>query len=172
MAAIGILGDDAQVTASLLQRIFQEKGGMGRDSLYKITENEGHSIVSFDEKSLSVPVWILQENWEQADPAHNSADAMRDEYCCLIVNADTVRVSALRGHQGGLITYGFNPRTSVTASSVADGAVQVCIQRGFRSLSQRTFEPQEFKALCPPEADPLQVLGAVTACAVCDIPMM
>jgi hypothetical protein len=83
-----------------------------------------------------------------------------------IVNADD---KVQYPKHGQLITYGFNPRASVTASSVADGAVQICIQRGFQSLSRRSLEPQEFKAECPPETNPLSVMGAVTACAVCDL---
>jgi len=171
MAAIGILGGNTKETANSFLRICQENGVNKIDTLYKITENDLIPIVCIDEFSFfkenaHPKVWIVQE------PSKHTVDvaAQLGPTDCLIVNSDTEGIySALAQSQAGLITYGFNGRASVTASSVADGAVQVCIQRGFYSLMQREYEPQEFSAPCPPEINPLSVLGAITACAVCDI---
>jgi len=171
MAAIGILGGNIKETTSFFLRICQENGISNMDTLYKITENDVIPIVCIDEflfshNNVNPKVWIVQE------PSKHTEDvaAQLGPTDCLIVNADTDGIyPALAQSQAGLITYGFNGRASVTASSVADGAVQVCIQRGFYSLGQREYEPQEFSAPCPPEINPLSVLGAITACAVCDI---
>jgi hypothetical protein len=167
MAAVGILGGNTKATTDLLRRMCHKKGLHSLDNLYKITENDSIPIVCIDEiaKPVSkVQVWIIQE----ANPLYTEVTGQLEPNACLIVNADTAFPTYF-SHLSALITYGFNAKASVTASSVSDGALQVCIQRGFRSLSQRAYEPQEFKTLCPPEANPLSVLGVVTACAVCDI---
>lgn len=165
MASIGILGGDPNETAAILTRICQEKGQHPQIYYHKITENNSIPIVSIDEKTPIVPkVFILQE-------ATNYATEVASELCVdgyLIVNADGP-LTKLPAGQNKIITYGFNGKASVTASSVTDESVQVCIQRGFQSLSGLPYEPQEFKAECSSTADPLNVLGAVTACAVCDV---
>ena len=170
MAAIGILGGNTNETTNSFLRICRDIGLKRMDTLYKITENDLIPIVCIDENesqpSLSPLVWIVQE------PSKHTAEVVSQlgPEGCLIVNADAEEIApAILQSKSGLITYGFNPKASVTASSVADDALQVCIQRGFYSLGQRPYEPQEFKAPCPLETDPLSVLGAITACAVCDI---
>ena len=155
MASVGILGGNSNETAHILSLLCQEKGQKAIVGYYKITENNVIPIVSIDENVLKHPmVFILQE-------ATNCA-LNGDSY--LIVNADSPVVANPTAK--GVITYGFNGKSSVTLSSVADDAVQVCIQRGFKSLNGCEYEPQEFKASFPAHSDPLNVLGAVTACAV------
>lgn len=57
-----------------------------------------------------------------------------------------------------LVTYGLNPRATVTASSLRADSTQTeifcCIQRSLISLKGRLIEPQEFSLLLPlPNAD-------------------
>ena len=164
MATVGILGGDQSETTSLLLRICQENGLSALSSLCKITENYLIPVVCIYGKELSYPkVWIIQEETDYN--FHLTTNVKDGSY--LIVNADKP-VSVPFGC-GGIITYGFNGKASVTASSVADGALQVCIQRGFVTLGQRFYEPQEFKTSCPASANPINLLSAVTACAVCDV---
>jgi len=84
------------------------------------------------------------------------------------MNVDSIKMPP-RFEKGKLITYGFNMKASVTASSVSDESLQVCIQRGFESIKGSRFGPQEFKTDCPSFVSPLNLLGAVAACAVCDV---
>lgn len=81
-----------------------------------------------------------------------------DDY--LIVNADDTEIlSALGQTSARVITYGFNPRACITASSVSENGLQVCIQRAFVDLAGITRPPQEFSA-------PVTSLGAAAAWAV------
>jgi len=164
MSIIGILGGDSRETAALFLGICKEKGLAAQTNLLRITKNDVMPIVCIDENEIDLPrVWILQDV-----TAYNSfaiEQVKEDGY--LIVNADS---SIIPGSGcGDIITYGFNSKASITASSVADEVLQVCIQRGFKTMDHRFYEPQEFKTPCPSSVNPINVLGAVTACAVCDI---
>lgn len=146
MATIGILGDNTNETVMMLYQICKKNGINPVNGYYKLTEDNVIPIVSIDENACKRPkVFILQE------PTNSVFCVPSSPY------------------PGGIITYGFNGKASVTASSISDDALQVCIQRGFKTLSGIPYEPQEFKTPYPQEVNPLNVLGAVTACAVCDI---
>ena len=91
-----------------------------------------------------------------------------DDY--LIINADSKAIfPIIKGSHARLVTFGFNNKACVTASSVSDSLLQVCIQRGIRTLSGAIREPQEFSAPCPTPVNASVVLGAVTAGIVCDV---
>ena len=66
----------------------------------------------------------------------------------LILNADEKNISGLRFTKPiNVISYGFNPKSTVTASSVIEDeylCVQCCIQREFFTLDGSVIEPQEF----------------------------
>lgn len=168
MATVGILGDNSNETAIALLRLCQEKGVSPLVGLYELTENNRATIVSIDENEIKKPkVWILQEPTK----GPTSYDFLEKISGYIIVNIDKTTDWGISWSPSwdGIITYGFNGKASVTASSVTEDALQVCIQRGFKSLGGCSYEPQEFKAACPAEANPLNVLGAVAACAVCDL---
>ena len=167
MSIIGILGGDSKETAALFLRICQEKGMAAQINLFRITKNDAIPIVCIAENNFSPPrVWILQDITVYTSYV---ADQVK-ENGYLIVNADS-SISPTPS-RGNIITYGFNSKASITASSVADEALQVCIQRGFKTIDQHFYEPQEFKTPCPSSVNPINVLGAITACAVCDIQLI
>ena len=168
MAKVGILGENSNEMAAIFSQICRGNKRNALVGYHKISENNPIPIVTIDigyeySKPITPLVFILQETTNYAQEAIKLLDT--NGY--LIVNADESVPSPTS--RCGIITYGFNAKASVTASSVADGALQVCIQRGFKSLNGSPCEPQEFKAPCPEEANPLDVLGAVTACVVCDV---
>jgi hypothetical protein len=81
-----------------------------------------------------------------------------DDY--LIVNADNAEIFASLGEtRAKVITYGFNSRVCITASSVTEDGLQLCIQRAFVDLGGNIRSPQEFSA-------PVTSLGAAAAWAV------
>ena len=108
-------------------------------------------------------VMLVQSETEGLSKMAASLDAA--DY--LVVNADQRGIfPALSESRARIITYGFNGKACVTASSVDDGrckccnSLQVCIQRGFRTLSGGLYEPQEFRAEYPPEMDAHTALAA------------
>ena len=159
MASICILGNGAKDTAALLQQLcpvpLQQSTTHGQATLLQTGQTAGGG------SAQGPRVWLIQGDGHAA-PQPKPGD-------CVIINADAANWPAIASGAGHTLTYGFNHRASITASSVMDGSVQVCIQRGFRSASQKNLLPQEFRVTCPSQADPLHVLGAAAACAFCDL---
>lgn len=85
----------------------------------------------------------------------------------LVVNADDKTIFPyITSRNTKLVTYGFSNKACITASSISDDSLQVCIQRGFTALDGAVKDPQEFSATAgavPPEA----TLGAAAAWAIC-----
>ena len=154
MAIIGIVGGDSCETAHLFLQMYQDKFKNTLHESYKITGDDGISLVCIDENTTSKPnIWIIQEAMENWHPNSESL---------LVINADSKPIPAY----GKALSYGFNGKASVTASSVADSAMQVCVQRGFTTLNGQVIEPQEFKVVYPHHAKAINVLGAVAACVL------
>lgn len=90
----------------------------------------------------------------------------RDDY--LVVNADDKAIFPLLSqNEATLITYGFNARACITASSVTEDGLQVCIQRAFQGIDGEERLPQEFSAKFDFEENSNSVLAAAAAWAVC-----
>lgn len=70
--------------------------------------------------------------------------AKKAEY--LIVNTDiTDNLNFLNDLQLQLITYGFNSKATITASSIDDNKIIVCLQRAITNAHGKQIEPQEFE---------------------------
>ena len=63
----------------------------------------------------------------------------------LVVNADEeINLNLLQETSGKVITYGFNSKSTVTASSVKEDGVLLCVQRNIENLEGNNIELQEF----------------------------
>lgn len=64
----------------------------------------------------------------------------------LIINSDIdTNLDILSKTTSNIITYGFNPKSTVTASSLENDDALICIQRNIRNTNNITLEPQEIK---------------------------
>jgi UDP-N-acetylmuramyl tripeptide synthase len=89
----------------------------------------------------------------------------------VIVNGDDMSVSRLlEGYEYYTVTYGYNSRASVTASSVGDNLSEngfiCCTQRGICSIRGGVVEPQEFKMDIERESNNSHNILAAAAFAV------
>ena len=94
----------------------------------------------------------------------------------VILNADEKNIAGLKVHKPvKLITYGLNPKSTVTASSInMDGrvSVQCCIQRSFMSFFGDILEPQEFLiSSADISLSVYDVLAAVSVSLLCGAPV-
>lgn len=86
----------------------------------------------------------------------------------LVVNSDDKSIFPLLSQsEATLITYGFNTRACITASSVTDDGLQVCIQRAFYGINGEERLPQEFSAKIDAPESSTNVLAAAAAWAIC-----
>lgn len=64
----------------------------------------------------------------------------------LIINSDIdIGMGTLEETNYNVITYGFNPKSTVTASSLENEEALICVQRNIRNKDNNIVEPQEIK---------------------------
>lgn len=64
----------------------------------------------------------------------------------LIINSDiSTDLWLIANSNSNVITYGFNPKSTVTASSLENDDAFICVQRNIKNVSNKTIEPQEIK---------------------------
>ncbi|MDR2899596.1 MAG: hypothetical protein LBU94_04710 [Clostridiales bacterium] len=95
-----------------------------------------------------------------------------DDGGVLVINADERGIDLLNFKRPiNVISYGFNPKSTVTVSSVTKEeylSVQCCVQRGFYSLSGDFIEPMEFSFnIGDQNATTHHVLASVIVSALC-----
>lgn len=93
----------------------------------------------------------------------------------LIVNSDygEIRENLELNLPSIIIDCGISLKSSVTASSLSDGGINYCIQRGFQTLNKKVIPPQEFRALefSAEENDIFALLACITVLLLVDIPI-
>lgn len=68
----------------------------------------------------------------------------------LVINSDIEEnLSLLQNLDLTVITYGYNNKATVTASSIEEDSLLLSIQRTIESVSKVKYEPQEIKAYVP-----------------------
>lgn len=96
------------------------------------------------------------------------AFSLLNEKGIAIVNADDNElIQLLQGIKHHIVTYGFNLKASITASSIGDlvikDSLMCCLQRTILARNGKLIEPQEFKVKADIEGvDPYNVLAAAT----------
>lgn len=80
----------------------------------------------------------------------------------ILVNTDdTAAISTLQQQKAYVITYGFNSKATLTASSVNENQMVLCLQRSIVDLDGREIEPQEFSVSLLGKYEPEIVMLAV-----------
>ena len=197
MLCIGVLGDHlGEKTIGFISRFYQlhgkkwvcVQGSMTSEMFYKTLEEarlmEADAFfVALNEKTFRYVVqfgvrfrMLLYLSGEKKTwLSQSTLRECLDKPNVIIVNSDDKRIFPLMLTSGSmLITCGMNSKASVTISSVTQnmGASRVvcCLQRGIRSLSGNTLEPQEFAVeVDGEEASVSGVLAALTTLMAGDV---
>ena len=61
----------------------------------------------------------------------------------LIINIDSVDIAKIKNVDLTIITYGFSSKSTITASSVEDDGLLICLQRSIEGIYGQIVEPQE-----------------------------
>ena len=151
MPAVGMVGQNGREMARAFLRMCQ-----GAANCYYITEDQQHG------PKLDIVVA------SEASPVLAEIIPRMTDQDYLVVNADDKAIFPyLAQRSAKLITYGFSSKACITASSVTDDGLQICIQRGFTALDGDKRDPQEFAAPGHISVSPETALGAAAAWAIC-----
>ncbi|MDR1559170.1 MAG: hypothetical protein LBS84_05635 [Clostridiales bacterium] len=160
MPVIGIIGGQSHETASCLLEIL-ESAGVARE----------FSVIDLEQSAQTIPVDILTAAGE-SQIAGRVIDLRENHF--FIMNPDQKDILTLAANSRGLlITYGFNNKVCVTASSVMENEIQICVQRDLPTLSGGSVEQQEFGVSADTERRGAENwLAAITAALVAGIQVM
>ncbi|MCL1884693.1 MAG: hypothetical protein FWF81_13200 [Defluviitaleaceae bacterium] len=154
MPSVGIVGNNGREITRAFLRMSQ-----GTANCYHITDKQPHGP--------KVDILVASE----ASPVLERVIPSLGSDNFLIINADDTSIFSMLENitmpeNYKLITYGFNNRACITASSVTNDGVQVCIQRGFTTICGEEREPHEFSARFSNGENSMSILGAAAAWAV------
>ena len=80
----------------------------------------------------------------------------------LVVNSDIENnLKLLKNINATVITYGFNSKATITASSVAEEEVLMCVQRTIETKDKKLIEPQEISIKLEENASFTMAIGSV-----------
>ena len=152
MPSVGMVGQNGREMAQAFLRMSK-----GAASCYHITQKQ--------QNGPKLNILVASE----ASPVLTELIPRMTSNDYLVVNADDKAIFPYINKLGAkLITYGFNNKACITASSVTDDSLHVCIQREFTSLDGNQRIPQEFAApVRPLVLSPEAALGAAAAWVIC-----
>jgi len=151
MPSVGMIGQNGREMAREFLRMSQ-----GTANCYHITEAQ--------QQGPKLDVLVVSE----ASPVLKEIIPRLAQEGYLVVNADDKAIFPyLSPSNARLITYGFNNKACITASSVTDDSLHICIQRAFTALDGAERDPQEFSAnVGQVPVSPEATLGAAAVWAV------
>lgn len=164
MRKIGILGEFAKDTKDIILRLYE--GFKLQKEPYIVLLDENYNV----SEKLDILILNTKTSLNQK--------LLKGLVCggFLLVNSDEREIfKNLQIKNAILITYGFNSKSSVTASSVTESetkTIQCCIQRPLPSLLKNTILEQEFSiSVKNKNISSHNILAAVTAAIVNDFPI-
>ena len=138
MAVIGFLTEKKK-EKELEQLLKEEMKEMGKR----------HTIITINEKSIEnvknikFEIIIIDYNPFGSLEVLKNILLKTDK---LLVNSDFVEnLAVIENLKLSVITYGFNSKSTITASSIDEEGVLICVQRSIHNLEGSMIEPQEVK---------------------------
>ena len=82
----------------------------------------------------------------------------KSEY--IVLNSDRKNtIPKVESKKTALITYGFNSKSTVTASSIMEEEILICLQRNVKSKNGEILEPQEFWVKANQSSDVYEIMA-------------
>lgn len=137
MALIGIISDSK--SEKVISELLEEKLGNSNNIIVINSKSvENLKNIKFETVLILNNNKITEENSEAF-----SKIIKNSRY--LIINADIeLQIKLEENIELNIITFGFNPKSTITASSVEE-SILICIQRNLRDINNKILEQQEIK---------------------------
>ena len=129
MSFIGIISDEK--TENFICQKLQKELHLSDSSVLYIKEQSIENIRN---------IKLLAREFKKVD----ILKSMLKDAKYLIVNSDIeANLSILDNLEVKVVTYGFNSKATITASSVTDEDMLICVQRSIEDINGKEIEPQE-----------------------------
>ena len=97
-------------------------------------------------KNIKFNTILLLNNGDKLFKENDTLKQIIENAKYLIINSDADKnLDILNNLNLNVITYGFNSKASITASSVTDEDILLCVQRNIQTIQGKIIESQEIK---------------------------
>lgn len=135
MPFIGIISEE-NIENCIRKRIL-EKLKLNESSVLFIKEKSIENI-----KNIQFETIILAREFKRVEMLKK----LLEKATYLIINSDLENnLNLIEKLKATVVTYGFNTKATITASSVSEDEMMLCIQRNFQNKNKKKIEPQEIK---------------------------
>lgn len=136
MPFIGIISDE-NIEKKNIKKYISEKLNIKKEQLIDISEKNILNI-----KNIKFETVVITRDFKN----NELIKTILKDAKYIIINSDLDSNLKLVGNmESRIITYGFNSKATVTASSVNDEEIFLCIQRNVKGKNNMIIEPQELK---------------------------
>lgn len=133
MSFIGIISSEKNENF-ICQKV-QKELNLSDSSVLYIKEKSVENI-----KNIKFETILIDREFKKVDVLKN----MLNDTKYLIINSDIENsLNILDNLELTVITYGFNSKATITASSVTDDNILICVQRSIIDINGKEIEPQE-----------------------------
>lgn len=133
MAFIGIIADEAN--ENWMKKKLKDQLQVSESSILFIKEKSIENI-----KNIKFETVLLAREFKNIEVFKKLLEGTK----YLVVNSDIANnLNILDNLELTVITYGFNSKATITASSVTEDTMLLCVQRNIQDIKHRTIEAQE-----------------------------
>ena len=133
MAFIGIIADEAN--ENWMKKKLKDQLQVSESSILFIKEKSIENI-----KNIKFETVLLAREFKNLEVFKKLLEGTK----YLVVNSDIANnLNILDNLELTVITYGFNSKATITASSVTEDTMLLCVQRNIQDIKHRTIEAQE-----------------------------
>ncbi len=149
MPFIGVIADEK--SENFIRRQIVEKLKLRESSVLFIKEKSIENI-----KNIKFETIIIARKFKNMEILKKML--LNTNY--LVINTDRIKsIEIFKEYNLKIFTFGFNSKAIVTASSVTEEGVLICIRREFESISGEIIEPQEIKVSSQEDAENIMAVA-------------
>lgn len=149
MPFIGVIADENN--ENFIRREIVEKLKLRESSVLFIKEKSIENI-----KNIKFETIIIDRKFKNMEMLKKML--VNTNY--LVINTDRIKsIEIFKEYNLKIFTFGFNSKALVTASSVTDDGVLICVRREIESISGEVIEPQEIKISSSEDAENIMAMA-------------
>lgn len=140
MSLIGIVANQKQ-TDKIRKEIEQDN----KDIKVEIVSISSNSIENI--RNIKFDIVVVYDTFEKLEGKEKCIRDVLNNTKYLLLNADTNKEnSILKDINIKIITFGLNQKSTITASSIGENEIIICIQRAFKDIKDNIAEQKEVRS--------------------------
>lgn len=149
MPFIGVIADEKN--ENFIRREIVEKLKLRESSVLFIKEKSIENI-----KNIKFETIIIDRKFKNMEMLKK----MLQNTNYLVINTDRIKsIEMFKEYNLKIFTFGFNSKAVVTASSVTEDGVLICVGNEIKSINGKVIEPQEIRVISEENAESIMAVA-------------